>query len=61
MAALSSASSTFIGGSRPAKRCASIDLPEPGSPTINRLWPPAAAISSARLAPVWPLTSARSA
>ena len=49
-----------IGGSSPAKRCASIDLPEPGGPTISRLWPPAAAISSARLAPAWPLTSARS-
>ena len=37
-----------------------MDLPEPGEPTSNRLWPPAAAISSARRAPAWPLTSARS-
>ncbi len=50
-----------MGGSRPAKRCASIDLPEPGGPTINMLWPPAAAISSARRAAAWPFTSARSA
>ncbi|MBC8058622.1 MAG: YifB family Mg chelatase-like AAA ATPase, partial [Rhizobiales bacterium] len=27
----------------PAKRCASIDLPVPGGPSISRLWPPAAA------------------
>ena len=26
---------TSIAGSRPAKRCASIDLPEPGGPTIS--------------------------
>ena len=45
----------------PTKRCASIDLPVPGGPTIKTLWPPAAAISSARLAPAWPLTSAQSA
>jgi hypothetical protein len=31
-----------------------------GRPTISRLWPPAAAISSARLALSWPLTWARS-
>ena len=60
MAAASSASSTVMGGSRPAKRCASIDLPEPGGPTISTEWPPAAAISSARLAVLWPLTSDRS-
>ena len=41
-------------------RAASIDLPAPGGPTINRLWPPAAATSSARLALSWPLMSARS-
>ena len=44
----------------PAKRCASIDLPLPGGPTISTLWPPAAAISSARFAFDWPLTSRRS-
>ncbi len=59
-AALSRASSRLISGSRPAKRWASIDLPEPGGPLINRLWWPAAAISSARLAAAWPLTSLRS-
>ena len=32
----------------------------PGGPTISRLCPPAAAISSARLASSWPRTSARS-
>jgi hypothetical protein len=36
-------------------------LPLPGGPTISRLWPPAAAISRARLACSWPRTSARSA
>jgi hypothetical protein len=29
-------------------------LPVPGGPTSSRLWPPAAAISSARLAAAWP-------
>ena len=60
MAALCSASSSSMGGSRPAKRCASIDLPLPGGPIINSEWPPAAAISSARLADAWPFTSAKS-
>jgi signal transduction histidine kinase len=32
----------------------------PGGPIISRLWPPAAATSSARLAVSWPLMSARS-
>ena len=35
-------------------------MPAPGGPLISRLWPPAAAISSARLATSWPLTCARS-
>ena len=60
MAALSSASSTSSGGSKPAKRCANIDLPEPGGPTMSSEWPPAAAISKARFGPAWPLTSAMS-
>ncbi len=60
-AADSKASRVLMGGSRPAKRCASMDLPEPGGPTMSTLWPPAAAISSARLAAAWPFTSARSA
>ncbi len=59
-AADSSASSVVIGGMIPAKRCASIVLPVPGGPTSSALCPPAAAISSARLAAAWPLTSNRS-
>jgi DNA invertase Pin-like site-specific DNA recombinase len=35
--------------------------PDPGGPTKSRLWPPAAAISSARRATSWPRISARSA
>ena len=58
--AASKASVILRGPSSPAKRCASMDLPEPGGPIINKLWPPAAAISSARFAPAWPLTSAMS-
>ena len=56
----SSASSGSSGGSRPGRRAASIDLPEPGGPIISRLCPPAAAISSTRLALSWPLISLRS-
>ena len=48
------------GGRMPGRRAASIDLPDPGGPTISRWWRPAAAISSARLALSWPLTSRRS-
>ena len=57
---ISSASSSSGGGRRPGSRRASIVLPTPGGPTIRRLWPPAAAISSARLASSWPRTSSRS-
>ena len=46
----SSSSAGVSGGRMPASRAASIDLPEPGGPTMSRLWPPAAATSSARLA-----------
>ncbi len=60
IAALCSASSGLMAGSKPAKRWASMDLPEPGGPAISRLCPPAAAISSARLAAAWPFTSDRS-
>ena len=35
-------------------------LPLPGGPIISRLWPPAAATTSARFANAWPRTSARS-
>ncbi len=44
----------------PGSRCASIVLPEPGEPTKSRLWPPAAAISSARRGTSCPRTSPRS-
>ena len=57
---ISSASASVIGGSKPGRRCASIDLPVPGGPSSSSEWPPAAAISSARLASGWPRTSARS-
>ena len=49
------------GGRIPGRRWASIVLPEPGGPTNSRLWPPAAAISSARRGTSCPRTSARSA
>ena len=48
------------GGRIEGRRAASMDLPAPGGPTISMLWPPAAAISSARLALSWPLMSFRS-
>ena len=57
---ISIASSSVGGGRIPGRRRASIVLPAPGGPTISRLWPPAAAISSARRASAWPRTSARS-
>ena len=44
----------------PGSRCASMLLPVPGGPISSRLCSPAAAISSARRAPAWPRTSARS-
>ena len=56
----SSASSSSSGGSSPGRRCAIMLLPAPGGPTKSRLCEPAAAISSARFAPAWPRTSARS-
>jgi hypothetical protein len=40
----------------PGRQLASSDLPAPGGPIISRLRPPAAAISSARLAVSSPLT-----
>ena len=49
------------GGRIPGRRRASIVLPDPGGPTKSRLWPPAAAISSARRGTSCPRTSARSA
>jgi hypothetical protein len=56
----SSNSAGASGGRIDGKRAASIDLPAPGGPTMSRLWPPAAATSSARLALSCPLMSARS-
>src|SRR4029079_1156248 len=56
----SSASDGCSGGRIPARQAPSNDLPEPGGPLISKLWPPAAAISSARLATSCPLTCARS-
>lgn len=58
---VSSALSSVIGGMIDGSRRASIVLPEPGEPIISTLWPPAAAISSARLATRCPLTSLKSA
>ena len=49
-----------MGGSRPGRRSASIVLPLPGGPASNRLWPPEAQISRARLAKWCDRTSARS-
>ena len=60
MAALSKASSTLSGGNKPAKRCANIDLPEPGGPLSRTECEPAAAMVKARFGPAWPLTSAMS-
>jgi hypothetical protein len=56
----SSSSAGVSGGRMVGSRAASIDFPEPGGPIISRLWPPAAATSSARLPLSWPLMSARS-
>jgi len=47
---VSSASSKVSGGRMVGMRLASMVLPEPGGPIINMLWPPAQAISMARLA-----------
>ena len=57
---MSRASAKSGGGRMPGTRRASIVLPAPGGPTMSRLCPPAAAISSARFASCWPRTSARS-
>jgi site-specific DNA recombinase len=54
---ISNASRASSGGKSPGSLAANIDLPEPGGPIISILWPPAAAISSARLAVSWPFTS----
>lgn len=45
------------GGRIPGRHDASIDFPDPGGPIINKLCPPAAAISNARFAVSCPLTS----
>ena len=54
------ASVRLIAGRIEGIRRASIVLPVPGAPSNSRLWPPAAAISSASSGAAWPLTSARS-
>jgi len=51
---------SLVDGKMPEMRCASMVLPVPGGPTINRLCWPAAATSSARLAACCPRTSLRS-
>ena len=56
----SSASSRVERGRSPGRRRASIVFPVPGGPASRRLWPPAAASSSARRARSCPRTSARS-
>ena len=47
---VSMASSSDIDGIREGMRFANIDLPEPGEPSMSRLWPPLTATSMARLA-----------
>ena len=53
-------SATVSGGRIPGSRRAIMVLPDPGGPINRRLWPPAAAISSARFANCCPRTSQRS-
>ena len=45
------------GGSMEGSLLASMVFPAPGGPIITTLWPPAAAISRARLARCWAFTS----
>ena len=52
----SSASANVMSGKMVGMQRAISVLPEPGGPIISTLCPPAAAISSARLALDWPLT-----
>ena len=54
------ASARLRGGRMDGRRRAASDLPAPGGPTIRRLWPPAAAISSASRRYGWPRRSERS-
>ena len=56
----SKASSKVMSGRMEGRRFASMLFPEPGGPSSSTLWPPPAAISSARLTSTWPLTSAKS-
>jgi len=51
------AASSGKPGRMPGNRLASILLPVPGGPKNSRLWPPAAATSSARRGTCWPRTS----
>ena len=54
------ASARDMSGRMDGSRRASMDLPAPGEPTSSTLWPPAAAISSARFTFSCPITSAKS-
>ena len=56
----SRASRRVRSGRMEGRRRASMDLPDPGGPTMQRLWPPAAAISRARFTFSCPFTSAKS-
>ena len=60
MRVTSTASAAVIGGRIEGSRRASIVLPVPGGPCMNRLWPPAAATSRPGMSAFWPRTSARS-
>ena len=57
---VSTSSSSVRGGSIPRIARAISVLPLPGEPTRIKLWCPAAAISAARRAEVWPFMSAKS-
>ena len=57
---VSTASSKLISGRMEGRRLASMLLPVPGGPISSTLWPPAAAISRARLAFSCPFTSLKS-
>ena len=53
-------SSSVIGGRMPAMALAMELFPLPGAPRSRTLCPPALAISTPRLAPSWPMISAKS-
>ena len=53
-------SSRLMGGRMPASALAMELFPLPGAPMSSTLCPPAQAISTPRLAPSWPMISAKS-